>query len=128
MSRLSSRTLVTRNSKRQQGGRAAVAATADPILPKIEKSKHAWATFDAVCRREPIPLYTPEHDAWEEQQQETYDAWSEAFEEMVATQPTSRLGAVALIDCFLESERDNLDRVNGGLVLVNRLRTFLQGG
>jgi hypothetical protein len=47
---------------------------------------------------------------------------------MVATQPTSRLGAVALIDCFLESERDNLDRVNGGQVLVNRLRTFLQSG
>jgi hypothetical protein len=43
---------------------------------------------------------------------------------MLATQPTTRQRAVALIDCFIESEQDMADE--DYLALLESLRTYLQ--
>jgi hypothetical protein len=98
----------------------------DPILAKIEKCKAAWAEYGHVCEREPENqgFTSREHDGWEEAQAGASDKWSTAFDDMLATQPTTRQRAVALIDCFIESEQDMADE--DYLALLESLRAYLQ--
>ena len=105
-------------------------AAPDPILPKIERCKSAWAVYGIVCEREPtndcglIACGTPEYSEWEEHEGIVQETWSEAFNDMIATRPTTRAGALAMIDCFLLSERDDIDERS--LALLGRLHAYLQ--
>jgi hypothetical protein len=96
---------------------------ADPIFPAIEKSTAAWQECVVICDSEP-PLGASDYAAWHEQEERVAREFEEAFQAMLATQPTTRLGALALIDIFLETESATLD--NGCLALMERLRGFLR--
>jgi hypothetical protein len=50
--------------------------------------------------------------------------WEVAFRDMLVTQPTTREGALALIDCFLETEREMIGK--DCLALLTRLSGFLR--
>ena len=97
----------------------------DPILAKVEKCMAAWEVFSASGQREPLPLYCPEHDKWQRQHNEVAGAWRDAWRDVLATVPTTRLGAIVLIDAFLSYQEANADRSHY-LELLARLRTFLQ--
>jgi hypothetical protein len=97
----------------------------DPILTKAEKCMAAWEVFRASGQREPLPLYCPEHDKWQQQHDEVAADWRDAWCDVLATVPTTRQGAIALIDSFLLYQGDDTDR--GHYVeLLERLKAFLQ--
>jgi hypothetical protein len=96
---------------------------ADPILPAIERSKTAWQECVVICDSEP-PLGASDYGAWHNQEEQVAREFEEAFQAMLATQPTTRLGALALIDVFLETESAAL--YNECLALMERLRGFLR--
>jgi hypothetical protein len=97
--------------------------SADPIYPAIEKSKAAWQECVVICDSEP-PLGASDYGAWHEQEKQVAREFEEAFQVMLATQPTTRLGALALIAVFLETESATLD--DECLALMERLRGFLR--
>jgi hypothetical protein len=97
--------------------------SADPIYPAIEKSKAAWEECVIICDGEPA-LGASDYGAWHEKEEQVARDFEEAFQAMLATQPTTRLGALALIDVFLEIESATLD--NECLALMERLRGFLR--
>ena len=97
----------------------------DPILAKAEKSMAAWEAFRASGRREPIPLYCHEHNQWQQQHNEVTDAWRDAWCDVLATVPTTRQGAIALIDAFLLYQGADTDRADY-VELLARLKVFLQ--
>jgi hypothetical protein len=96
----------------------------DLILAKIEKCLVAWEAFRASGQREPLPLYCHEHDKWRWQHAEVTAAWRDAWCDVLATVPTTRQGAIALIDAFLLYQQDDTDRSHYSEVLA-RLRAFL---
>jgi hypothetical protein len=96
---------------------------ADPIFPAIEKSKVAWQECVVICDSEP-PFGASDYGVWHEHEEQVAREFEEAFQAMLATQPTTRLGALALIDVFLETESATLD--NECLALLERLRGFLR--
>ena len=97
----------------------------DPILAKVEKCTAAWEAVSASSQREPLPLYCAEHDKWELQHNEVARAWRDAWCDLPATPPTTRQGAIALIDAFLLYYEADTDRSHYSELLA-RLRTFLQ--
>jgi len=97
----------------------------DPILTKAEKFMAAWEVFRASAQRQPLPLYCNEHNKWERQHDEVAGAWRDAWRDLVATQPTTRQGAIALIDAFLLYHGADMDRTSYSELLA-RLKAFLQ--
>jgi hypothetical protein len=97
----------------------------DPILAKVEKCMVAWEAVSASSQREPLPLYCPEHDKWQWQHNEVARAWRDAWRDLLATPPTTRQGAIALIDAFLLYQGSEVDRREYSELLV-RLKAFLQ--
>ena len=84
--------------------------TSDPVLSRIERSRALFAKFEG----------TRDDDAGEL----AYFEWLPAFHKMIATTPQTAVGAVALIDAFLETEDDNPhDRK---VALLRTLRRFLK--
>ena len=96
----------------------------DPILAKVEKCTAAWEALSASSQRQPLPLYCPEHDKWERQHDEVAGAWRDAWCELLATSPTTRQGAIALIDAFMFCQGE-VDRREYSQLLA-RLKAFLQ--
>ena len=82
----------------------------DPILAKAEKCLAAWDAMTASGERQPVPLYCTEHNKWERQHNEVAGAWRDALCDLVATVPTTRQGAIALIDAFLLCREADMDR------------------
>jgi hypothetical protein len=97
----------------------------DPILAKAEKCFAAWNAFIASEQRQPAPLYCTEHDNWERQHNEVAAAWHDTLCDLVATVPTTRQGAIALIDAFLPCQEADMDRTQCSELLA-RLKAFLQ--
>ena len=97
----------------------------DPILAKIEKCLTAWKVLSVSSQREPLPLYCYEHDKWQGQHDEVASDWRDAWCDVLATVPTTRQGAIALIDAFLLYYEADPDRSHYSELLA-RLRTFLQ--
>jgi hypothetical protein len=97
----------------------------DPILAKVEKCTAAWEAVSASSQREPVPLYCAEHDKWELQHNEVARAWRDAWCDLLATPPTTRQGAIALIDAFLLYQGAEVDRRQYSELLA-RLKAFLQ--
>jgi hypothetical protein len=97
----------------------------DPIFPAIKKSKARWATYKSTCDRRPDgPWGTPQYNTWHNEEARVGGEWERAFQDMLGIQPTTREGARALIDCFLETEREMIG--SDCLALLKRLRAFLQ--
>jgi len=96
----------------------------DPILHKTEKCMAAWEAFRASGQREPLPLYCHEHDEWQRQHNEVTDDWRVAWCDVLATVPTTRRGAIELIDAFLLYQEADTDRSQYLRVLA-QLRAFL---
>jgi hypothetical protein len=97
----------------------------DPIFPAIRESKARWDTYKSTCDRGPGgPWGTPEYNVWHDEEVRVGGAWEKAFQDMLITQPMTRQGALALIDCFLETERDMIGK--DCLSLLKRLRGFLR--
>jgi hypothetical protein len=97
----------------------------DPILAKVEKCTAAWETVRASSQHEPLPLYCPEHDKWQLQHNEVARAWRDAWSDLLATPPTTRQGAIALIEAFLLYQGAEVDRREYSELLA-RLKAFLQ--
>jgi hypothetical protein len=97
----------------------------DPVIAKALKCLAAREALIASEQRQPVPLYCTEHDEWERQHNEVAGAWREALCDLVATVPTTRQGAVALIDAFLLCQEADVDRTQY-LGLLARLKAFLQ--
>jgi hypothetical protein len=94
----------------------------DPILTKIEKCLVAWEVFRASGQREPLPLYCYEHDKWQRQHDEVTADWRDAWRDALATVPTTRQGAISLIDAFLLQDTDRGHYAE----LLALLKAFLQ--
>ena len=97
----------------------------DPVLAKAEKCLAAREAFIASEQRQAVPLYCTEHDQWERQHNEIAGAWRDALCDLVATVPTTRQGAIALIDAFLMCQEADTGRTQCSELLV-RLKAFLQ--
>ena len=97
----------------------------DPVLAKAEKCLAAREAFIASEQCQAVPLYCTEHDQWERQHNEVAGAWRDALCDLVATVPTTRQGAIALIDAFLLYQEVDTDRGHYSELLA-RLRAFLQ--
>jgi len=97
----------------------------DAILAKIEKCRAAWTSLSNVSSCEPNELQSPAHEQWEGLQNKIGSEWGAAFWDMLMTTPTTRQGAVALIDAFLMSEGEAMNR-ELCFELLARLRGFLQ--
>jgi hypothetical protein len=95
----------------------------DPILAKIKKCLAAWEALSASIQREPIPLYCYEHDQWQQQHDEVTAGWRDAWRDALATVPTTRQGAIALIDAFLMHQGADTGHC---VELLARLKVFLQ--
>jgi hypothetical protein len=100
----------------------------DPIFPAIKNSKARWAAYKSTCDRQPDgPCWgTPEYHTWHSEESRIGGEWEVAFRDMLVTQPTTREGALALIDCFLETEREMIGK--DCLALLKRLSGFLRQG
>ena len=96
----------------------------DSILAKVEKCMVAWEAVSASSQREPLPLYCPEHDKCQLHHDELALAWHDAWCDLLATPPTTRQGAIALIDAFLLYQGPEVDR-NEYSELLARLKAFL---
>src|SRR5262252_11175357 len=92
----------------------------DPVLAKAEKCLAAWDAFIASGQRQPGP-----HDEWERQHKEIAGAWRDALCDLLTTVPTTRQGAIALIDAFLLYQEADMDRTQCSELLA-RLKAFLQ--
>jgi hypothetical protein len=68
-----------------------------------------------------------EHDEWERQHNEVAGAWRDALCDLITTVPTTRQGAIALIDAFLLYQEADMDRTQYSELLA-RLKAFLQSG
>ena len=97
----------------------------DPVLAKAEKCLAAWDAFIASVQRQPGPLYCTKHDEWERQHKKIAGAWRDALCDLLATVPTTRQGAIALIDAFLLYQEADMDRTQCSELLA-RLKAFLQ--
>jgi hypothetical protein len=97
----------------------------DPVLAKAEKCLATWDAFIVSSQRQPAPLYCTEHNKWERQHDEVAGAWRDALCDLVATVPTTRQGAIALIDAFLLCQEADMDRTQCSGLLA-RLKEFLQ--
>jgi hypothetical protein len=97
----------------------------DPVLAKAEKCLAAREAFIASEQRQGVPLYCTEHDQWERQHNEVAGALGEALCDLVATVPTTRQGAIAVIDAFLLCQEADMDRTQCSELLA-RLKAFLQ--
>ena len=96
----------------------------DPILAKVEKCTAGWEALSASSQCQPLPLYSPEQDKWERQHDEVTDAWRDALCDLLATSPTTRRGAIALIDAFLLCQ-GKVDRREYSQLLA-QLKAFLE--
>jgi len=97
----------------------------DPILVEAEKCLAAWEALIASGQRQPVPLYCTEHDEWERQHNKVAGAWRDALCDLLATVPTTRQGAIALIDAFLLYPEADMHRTQCSELLA-RLKAFLQ--
>ena len=97
----------------------------DPVLARAEKCLAAWDAFVALGQRQPVPLYCTEHDQWERHHNEVACALRDALCDLLATVPTTRQGAIALIDAFLLCQEADMDRTQCSELLA-RLKAFLQ--
>jgi hypothetical protein len=96
----------------------------DPVLAKAEKCLAAREAFIASEQRQTVPLYCTEHDQWERRHNDVAGAWRDALCDLVATVPTTRQGAIALIDAFLLCQKADMDRAQYS-ELLTRLKAFL---
>src|SRR5262249_9643069 len=97
----------------------------DPVLAKAEKCLATWDAFMASGQRQPLPLYCTQHHQWERQHEELAGAWRDAWSDLVATVPTTRQGAIALLDAFLLCQEADINRTQCSELLA-RLKAFLQ--
>ena len=81
----------------------AIAGT-DPAFAAIEKFKAADAENEKVLMLEPArpALASADYPAWEKKNEAACYKCLDALNEMLATRPTTRAGAVALIGCLLD--------------------------
>jgi hypothetical protein len=102
----------------------------DPILQKVETCNAAWAAFGDSCQREPtdgvgqVMFGTLAYRRWDKTHEAVARRWGAAFDRVLAARPKTREGAAALIDCFLQSERERKDE--GAVTLLENLRAYLQ--
>ena len=80
----------------------------DPAIIAINRYRAANAELDKISVREPtLPNGNPadeteEYAVWETASHKAQDVAATAWAEVMATQPTTAAGAIALINCYLE--------------------------
>ena len=80
----------------------------DPTIIAINRYRAANAELDKISVREPtLPNGNPadeteENAVWETASHKAQDVAASAWAEVMATQPTTVAGAIALINCYLE--------------------------
>ncbi len=80
----------------------------DPAITAINRYRSAVAELDKIAVREPtLPNGHPaddteEYAVWETASHKAQDVAAAAWAEVTATQPTTVVGAIALINCYLE--------------------------
>ena len=80
----------------------------DPVITAINRYRAASAELDKIAVREPtLPNGNPadeteDYALWETARHKAQDVAATALAEVMATQPTTMAGAIALINCYLE--------------------------
>jgi len=81
----------------------------DPVIIAINRYRAARNEVDKIAVREPmLPNGNPadeteEYAVWETVSHKAQDIAATAWAEVTATQPTTVAGAIALINCYLET-------------------------
>jgi hypothetical protein len=105
-------------------GGVADAQAVDPVFAVIKHSERLWAEWTSVSITEPKQLRSPDYAAWDKRNTAAGDAYNDAFDELLATKPTTRAGAAALIaHCLSEKCRFSAGTESGG-VAKTLLRTL----
>jgi hypothetical protein len=86
-------------------GTAAVAITPDPIFAAIEHFRAASDVHSAACEGEPSSRH-PEYREWYSRQTTACHAQQDALDAMLQVRPTTKAGAVAVIEVYLQHYRD----------------------
>jgi len=81
----------------------AIPAQVDPVFAAIERLRRLYAEWTANIHREPSSE-SPEYNAWDQENGDTCHAYNRALDEFIATKPTTRAGAAALIAFCLADE------------------------
>jgi hypothetical protein len=95
---------------------------ADPVLSLVEHCRHRWVALGAACADEPEPQ-SAEYAQWALNHQIAMDDWGHSFKRMSTTIPQTAVGAAAMIELFLETERPSLDHRT--TTILHTLRQFL---
>jgi hypothetical protein len=120
MSHLSRRTLVAGAATLPAlAGTAARAITPDPIFAAIERFRAANEALSAACQNEPDNR-SPEYRGWSSRQGTAAKAEQDALMEMIEVRPTTKAGAVALINVYLENYRDDPAEADEVLELIGQ--------
>jgi hypothetical protein len=106
----------------------------DPVIIAINRYRAARAEVDKIAVREPmLPNGNPadeteEYATWETANLKATNATAITWTEVATTQPTTMVGAIALIDCYLEiwSERPTKLTYPEATRALRGLRAFLR--
>jgi hypothetical protein len=112
-----------------------VIAKLDPVITAINRYRAARNEADKIAVREPtLPNGNPadeteEYAAWETARLKAADAAAIAWTELVTIRPTTGVGAIALINCYLEIWSEQPSKVDYREVsgALKNLRAFLRG-
>jgi hypothetical protein len=108
----------------------ALRADDDPVLAAIELTANAWQRFVTSCAREPKDTngkVTPAYARWQADQDDICQDWDGAYTLMLATPPTTAVGAAALIGAFLRYERALGTELENFAPLLQTLLAYLEG-
>jgi hypothetical protein len=108
----------------------ALRADDDPVLAAIELTANAWQRFVTSCAREPKDTngkVTPAYARWQADQDDICQDWDGAYTLMLATPPTTAVGAAALIGAFLRYERALGTELENVAPLLQTLLAYLEG-
>ena len=79
-------------------------AGADPIFAAIERQKQLWATWTSII--EPKEVGSAAYAAYDKLNDAAQTAYNDGMDELLATKPTTRAGATALIAHCLAEDSD----------------------
>ena len=82
----------------------------DPIFAAIERQKQLWAKWTSVI--EPKEVRSAAYAAWEKRNETAQTAYNDGMDDLLATKPTTRAGATALITHCLAEDSDLFCRKN----------------
>jgi hypothetical protein len=89
---------------------AAAMAIPDLAIAAAERLRSAQEAWEAIGDQEPkLPMDHPEYEAWQDRFDDFSDLPNRAHEAMLATRPTTKAGAQAMIEAHLDKRRCSIN-------------------